>query len=75
MDETALKPQPEPIQWYSNDDDQNGENDDYPSDLPEHLTELIRLRDGHVGIPLNLYDFFKCFSLIRFGLFLRQPAS
>ena len=47
MDETALKFQPEPIQWYSNDQDQNGANDDYPFDLPEHLIELVRLRDGH----------------------------
>jgi hypothetical protein len=62
VDETALKFQPEPIQWYSNDDGQNGENDDYLFDLPEHLTELIRLRDGHGQIPLNLCDFFKSFS-------------
>ena len=47
VDEGALEFQPEPIQWYSNDNDQNGANDDYPFDLREHLTELIRLCDGH----------------------------
>ena len=63
-DQGALKFKPEPIQWYSNDDDQNGANDDYPFDFREHLTELIGLRDGHAGIPLNPWDLFKSFCFI-----------
>jgi len=32
---SALKFQPEPIQWYPNDQNQNGANDDYRFDFPK----------------------------------------
>src|SRR2546430_15627494 len=33
--ESALKFQPEPIQWYPNDQNQNGANDNYRFDFPK----------------------------------------
>jgi hypothetical protein len=46
--ETALSFQPEPIQRYSNDNDQNRANNEYRFDFPkEGLSELVVLRNEH----------------------------
>ncbi len=74
--ETALSFQPEPIQWYPNDKDQNGATDDYRFGFPKQgLSELVNLRNGHAGIPLNPCDLFKSFCFIRFGSSFVEPVS
>jgi len=58
--ESALNFQPDPIQRYSNEKDQNGANNDYRFDFPkQRLSELVGLRNQHASIPLNSYDLFK----------------
>jgi len=62
----VLSFQPEPIQRYSNDKDQNGANNDYRFDFPKQcLSELVGLRDEHLRIPLDSADLFKSFSFMR----------
>ncbi len=45
---SALKFQPEPIQRYSNDNNQNGTKNEYRFDFPKQgLGELVNLRGSH----------------------------
>jgi hypothetical protein len=61
-DKSALRFQLEPIQWYPNDQNQNGANNDYGFGFPkQRLGELLDLRNEHGWIPLNSCDFFKSF--------------
>ena len=60
--ESALKLQPEPVQGYSKDENQNGANNDYRFDSSKQgLSELVNLRNEHARIPLNSCDLFKSF--------------
>jgi hypothetical protein len=60
--ETALKFQPEPIQWYSNDNDQNGANDDYRFDFPKQgLGKLVNLHGSHAQMLQNSLAFQSLF--------------
>jgi hypothetical protein len=65
--ETALSFQPEPIQRYSNDNDQNRADNEYRFGFPKQgLGELVNLRGSHAQILQN--------SLAFQSLFLR-PGS
>ena len=60
--ETALSFQPEPIQRYSNDKNQNGATDDYRFGFPKQgLGELVNLRGSHAQMLQNCLAFQSLF--------------
>ena len=79
-DETALSFQPEPIQWESNDQNQNGANDHYRFGFPKQgLGELVNLRGSHAQILQNSLAFQSLFlwpdSLIFNSAFLLARSA